>query len=166
MGASLTFHGNKSVLPPALELIRTYEKFGFVFDHIYGYEINHQDPKNVYEAIPDDLKNSYHWYNVGVDATNGDYQNPFTILAETFSEEDFVVVKLDIDTPEIENILADQLASNEKLRRIVDVFYYEHHVALKELAIPWGRYMAGSLLKSMELFRELRSHGIAAHYWI
>ena len=165
MGASLSFHGDEG--SPALRLIRLYEKFGFVFDHVYGYELKHHDAGGVYDAIPDDLKASYHWYNVGVESSrDGSYRNPFAMIAETFGPDDFVVVKLDIDSTGIENPLAEQLANDPVLRSIVDVFYYEHHVALKELAIPWGEEIAGSMLGSMELFRDLRRHGIAAHYWV
>ena len=170
MGASLTFHGKEGEeekSAPALRLLRLYEKFGFVFDHIYGYELNHHDADGVYRAIPDDLKASYHWYNVGVDASrDGTYRNPFAMIADSFRPDDFVVVKLDIDSTVIENPLAEQLSTDPVLRSIVDVFYYEHHVALKELAIPWGHDVAGSMQQSMELFRDLRKHGIAAHYWI
>ena len=63
LGASLSFHGSKS---PMIELLTTYEKFGFHFDHIYGFEIVFTEPKIVYEdLLPAKYFAAYHWINVG-----------------------------------------------------------------------------------------------------
>lgn len=77
-----------------------------------------------------------------------------------------VIVKLDIDTPDIENPLARQLLENERLQEIVDVFYFEHHVLLGELAPYWGSSMRGTLQNSIELFTGLRKAGVDAHSWV
>lgn len=77
-----------------------------------------------------------------------------------------VFVKLDIDTPHIENPLARQLLENPKLLELVDVFYFEHHVHLGELAYPWRGTMDGSILDSLQLFQQLRQKGVDAHFWV
>ena len=171
MGASLGFHSESKSPPPVLDLIRLYERFGFVFDHIYGYEVTPQKAADVYESIPDDLKAAYHWYNVGVDANPESYSNPFRLIRERFTPDDFIVVKLDIDTPDIEiplasQLLEEQLHGDYRLQDLVDVFYFEHHVTMKEMAAPWKDSMRGSMQDSMEFFSSLREHGIATHYWI
>ena len=48
MGASLSFHGADQ---PIITLLELYEKFGFEFDHIYGFEISFANPKRVYEKL-------------------------------------------------------------------------------------------------------------------
>jgi hypothetical protein len=172
-----------------MTLLRLYQRFGFVFDHIYGYKVAtttpQKDPSNVFWEIPDDFKASYHWYNVGVDTDSNSYANPFKLISETFKPDDFVVVKLDIDidtntnTPgEIESALAHQLLLMEEFERtskppfqhklsdLIDVIYFEHHFTMKEMAVPWNGSMKGSMQDSMEFFTSLREHGIAAHYWI
>jgi len=100
------------------------------------------------------------------------------MIADAFDEDDFVVVKIDIDAPWIEIPLAKQLLqpSNNNNNNnnnssvlptdLVDVLYFEHHVAVKELAPFWGDTMVGSIQDSIELFAGLREQGIAAHYWI
>ena len=74
-----------------------------------------------------------------------------------------VIVKLDIDTPDVELPMVQQLAETPELQRLVDVFYFEHHVQLTELRV-WGT-MKGSVLSSLELFSSLRNKGVDSHYW-
>ena len=64
MGASLDFHSTKE--PPIVTLLNSFEKFGFHFDHIYGFEITGTDPNKVYkDLLPEKYLHSYHWINTG-----------------------------------------------------------------------------------------------------
>jgi hypothetical protein len=98
MGAALDFHNGGKGVTPAIYVTHMYKKFGFKFDHIYAYELKAKDPKDVYERIPDDLRAAYHWFNVGVDSDPKSSNNPLKLIKENFNEDDFIVVKLDIDT--------------------------------------------------------------------
>ncbi len=70
IGASLEFnHGGRSRKsePPIVTFLKTFEKFGFHFDHIYAAEITPFDPKNVFaELLPEKYFTSYHWMNTGM----------------------------------------------------------------------------------------------------
>ena len=71
LGASLSYHETTTdvlaEVPPIQFLLDKYERFGFVFDHIYGYEISYTDPTKVFnELLPPKYMPSYHWMNVGV----------------------------------------------------------------------------------------------------
>ena len=77
-----------------------------------------------------------------------------------------VVIKLDIDTSVIEVALTQQLLQNPELMKLVDAFYFEHHVRLAELSPYWGGSMSGSLYGSIKLFTDLRRAGIDAHSWV
>jgi len=51
---------------PELKVLNLYEQFGFVFDHIYGYEMKYTDAVKVYnEQLPAKYHASFHWINVG-----------------------------------------------------------------------------------------------------
>ena len=162
MGAALDFHGKRK--SPAVTEVERFTRFGFPFDHIYAFE---KKPKNTaavfLEQLPADWLSTYHWINEGVSAEVGHKMNPYHMLESAFSVDDFVVMKLDIDTPAIELPLARQLLA--QYYPLVDVFYFEHHVKLQELR-EWGRGVAGSILDSLELFRDLREKGVAAHSWV
>jgi hypothetical protein len=171
MGASLDFHfhGTENPItaaPPAIYLTELYRQFGFSFDHIYAHEVTLTHPQHVFQNVPDHMRAAYHWMNVGVDADPTSSLNPFKMLLENFNEDDFIVVKLDIDTGSIENPLAQQLLHNTALHGLVDQFYFEHHVMLGELAPNWGDTMQGSVQSSLELFIGLREAGVAAHSWV
>jgi len=167
MGASLSFHGGSA---PVVDLLNLYEKFGFHFDHIYGFEVTFTDPNEVYkDLLPEKYLPQYHWINVGVNHAEGHKLNPLHSILSTFDEDDFIVVKLDIDTAWIEVPLANQLLEGGKdgslYHRLIDQFYFEHHVHLGELARYWQGSMKGSIKDSLDLFYGLREKGIPAHFW-
>jgi hypothetical protein len=163
MGASLQFHGTGQ---PAVYITQLFHKFGFRFDHIYAYEIQQQRPAKVFSLVPDDLKAAYHWINVGVSPDPDSSMNPLKMLLENYDVDDFVVIKLDVDTPSVELPLAKQLLEDERFTDLVDSFYFEHHVHLDELKLSWGPTMSGSVVESLTLFRGLREKGIPSHFWV
>jgi hypothetical protein len=163
MGASLLFHSD--AMMPAVYITSLFEKFGFPFDHIYAFEITPTAPADVFAQVPDNLLPAYHWINVGVESDPESRLNPLKMLLNSFEEEDLVIVKLDIDYPDIENPLAQQILSDPRFNTLIDQFYFEHHVFLDELKTAWRGTMRGSAKASLELFETLRKNGIAAHYW-
>jgi hypothetical protein len=86
-------------------------------------------------------------------------------VIHSFFEHLQVIVKLDIDSPDIELALVEQLQSSTELIKLVDVFYFEHHVHLMELAGAWVDTMRGSVQSSLEFFASLRHQGVDAHFW-
>jgi hypothetical protein len=166
MGGSLLFHGGNN---PAIVLADLYKQFGIRFDHVYAYEMTSFTPdqtKSIFESlIPDMWLTSYHWINTGVDSTVNANLNPFTMIKEHFLPEDFVVVKLDIDTPSVELPLAQELLNDPILHTLVDQFYFEYHVKLKELT-EWGGVTEGSIYDAIHLMTQLREKGIASHFWV
>jgi hypothetical protein len=164
MGASLDFHGGRT--SPAVYLTELYRKFGFPFDHIYAYEVTPKEPASVFQKVPEHLMAAYHWINVGVETDPNSSLNPLKMILENFNEDDFIVIKLDIDTSSIEVPLANQLLTDTKLQGLVDQFYFEHHVMMRELTANWMGSMKGSVRDSLELFIGLREAGVPAHSWV
>jgi hypothetical protein len=70
--------------------------------------------------VPPEHLSAYHWINVGVSADQESLLNPLNLILNDFSEDDFVIVKLDIDTPMIELPMVHLLLENSKLHRLVD----------------------------------------------
>jgi hypothetical protein len=87
----------------------------------------------------------------------------FICLLHLFNQLNLSIA--DIDTGSIENPMAQSMLDNEQFHKLVDCFYFEHHVFLQELAGAWGKSMQGSVLDSLQMFSEMRKKGIAAHYW-
>jgi hypothetical protein len=170
MGASLQFHkkGENDNFQPIIWLIKLYEKFGFYFDHIYGFEMKFVQPQDVYgKMIPEEYMESYHWINIGVEHDENSKFNPLKSILRKFNEDDLIIVKLDIDTNSIELPLAQQLLEDKDgiYVKLIDQFYFEHHVHLQELRPYWRSSMSGTIKDSLELFHGLRKKGIPAHFW-
>ena len=69
-------------------------------------------------------------------------------------------------TSSIEVPLAVSLLTDVRLQSLIDVFYFEHHVFMKELLVNWGlKGTSGSLDDSLKLFTAMRERGIASHSW-
>lgn len=165
MGASLDFHVSDKT-QPAVYLTELFRKFGFPFDHVYAFEVKPELAATVYEKLPPHLLAAYHWINVGVSADPDSQLNPLKLLLENFREDDLIVVKLDIDTAAIEVPLALQLLSDDRYYKLIDQFYFEHHVRNSEIAVDWRQSMKGSVKESLDLFAGLREKGIPAHSWV
>eukprot|EP00977_Amphora_coffeiformis_P022461 scaffold10861_cov180-Amphora_coffeaeformis.AAC.48 len=165
MGASLTFHESLDAESPTMYLVRLFRKFGFHIDHVYAYEITPTPPSIVIDALPMELIPAFHWINVGVESGIGHRRNPFTHIVSEFNEDDFIMVKLDIDSPVMETQLSHQLL-NETLGKLVDQFYFEKHVHLDELAEFWADTMDGSVRDAMLFFYDLRRKGVPSHFWV
>ena len=164
MGASLDFHGSSDM--PAMYILNLYRKFGFHFDHIYAYEVTPKAPAEVFKKVPPEYLAAYHWMNVGVESDRRSSLNPLQMLADNYNTDDFIVVKLDIDTSPIEVPLVYQLVQDERFVGLVDQFYFEHHVFLQELARWWGSSMNGTVSESLRIFQSLRRKGVGAHSWV
>lgn len=170
MGASLVFHKpedeQENVVVPIMFLLELYEKFGFNFDHIYAFEVTEQDANEVYkELLPKKYFPSYHWINTGVSADKDDNLNPLYSIINQFNEDDIIIVKLDIDTGSIEVPLVKQLLEDDSINKLVDHFYFEHHVNMEEIEPWWSYSMEGTVKESFELMNGLRKKGVAAHFW-
>ena len=105
---------------------------------------------------------------MGVSANITSYNNPFRLILDEYTENDFIVVKLDVDTPTVEIPMAKLLLEDDSLASLVDVFYFEHHVPMRELNHAWNDSVVdgGSMLDSINFFAALRRKGILAHYWV
>jgi hypothetical protein len=165
MGASLNFHRHNALNNMApIYLMEMFRKFGFPFDHIYAFEATPISPEVIYDQLPKEYRHSYHWINLPVSTDVNNAHNPLTLLLDNFKEDDLIVVKLDIDTPAVEMAMIRLILQDSRYWKLIDHFYFEHHVYLTELARNWID-MEDSVVDSLLLFQALRQRGIAAHYW-
>jgi len=152
--------------------VETYRTHGIEFDRIIGWEARKTDPKIQWGDIPADIKRKTSWFNIPVSATVGHADNPLTFIKALTKPEDFVVFKLDIDTPEVEVPLVQQLMNDTELHTLIDEFYFEHHVKGSPMQWHgWGDLRRSEtplndIQDSYELFYYLRKKGIRAHSWV
>ncbi|XP_055339268.1 uncharacterized protein LOC129588879 [Paramacrobiotus metropolitanus] len=147
-------------------IVDQYKLRGVDFHRIFAWEAKPYDPETIFQSIPAELHHTYHWYNFPASANPDSHRNPWNTLQRVVSAEDFVVVKMDIDTPEIENRLVRQLLADPQLQVLIDDFYFEHHVNATPMSAFWGPIKDLYLKDTYEIFLALRQAGIRAHSWV
>jgi len=152
--------------------VDNFRSKGIEFDHIYGWEANPTNPSEHWNTVPPDIKRKSSWFNVPASSEKGHPDNPWTFVREIAKSNDFVVVKIDIDTPLVEVELVKQLLEDPVLLRLVDEFYFEHHVHGSPMQfLGWGdlrgqKVSYPGLEDSYKIFQKLREKGVRAHSWV
>jgi hypothetical protein len=148
-------------------LIDAYKQRGISFDRILLWEATPHVPNDIYDKVPRSLHKSYQYINIPVSPEVGDPGNPLEIIKALTQPEDFVAVKLDIDTPSVENALIQQILGDREVYSRIDEFYFEQHVNFAPLVAWWQKTIDvdKTLATSYDLFVELRERGIRAHGW-
>ncbi|UJR17518.1 hypothetical protein I4U23_004413 [Adineta vaga] len=139
-----------------------YKRFNVKFDRIIAFEHESLNQRLAWDQIPNDVVPIYTLINVGV-ASTGKF-NPWATLQAIAQPHDHVIIKLDIDTPPLENALINQLLNDSKIHSLVDELCFEHHITVKEMT-PYWEHPGGSLRDSYILFRKIRELGIRMHSW-
>jgi hypothetical protein len=143
-----------------------YAARGFEFDHIYAWEAIIHPPDTIFADIPPHMLHKLSYYNVPVERNPDALHNPIRVLKAAAKVSDYVVLKLDIDRPELETALVKQLMADEDAMKLVDEFFFEHHTLGTPMADYWGADTLGDIVDSYELFHALRARGILAHSWV
>lgn len=143
-------------------LYEHYRNFGLQFDRIIAYEAAPLDAKTAWEQLPEDVFPVYSFINTGCTASG--ILNPWKTLKRLARKEDHVIVKVDIDTFDLENLLMNEALNDSSIYSLIDELFFEHHVSVKEMLAYW-RPPPGSLRDSYILFTKLRQLGIRMHSW-
>eukprot|EP01065_Artemidia_motanka_P015707 TRINITY_DN19431_c0_g2_i1.p1 TRINITY_DN19431_c0_g2~~TRINITY_DN19431_c0_g2_i1.p1 ORF type:complete len:398 (+),score=149.69 TRINITY_DN19431_c0_g2_i1:75-1196(+) len=151
-----------------------YARRGIRFERILAWDFD-VDPKRMWEAFPDEVRPYVSYHTYAVSAEPDSKLNPFYFVRKLCRPEDYVVMKLDIDTPHVEIKLTRQLLAEQDLGHLVDEFFWEHHTSHNPMV--WNRVgwsyqkdvidkQGMSLTDSYHLFHRLRQAGIRAHSWV
>jgi hypothetical protein len=139
-----------------------HRRFGIKFDRIVAFEHSLLDQKTAWEQLPDEVFPIYTLINVGVSAN--ETFNPWRTLRALANKNDHVIVKLDIDTPPLENSLINQVVDDNSIYTLIDELCFEHHTNVKEMIPFWG-HAPSKLQDSYTLFTKIRKLGIRMHSW-
>lgn len=175
-----------------------FAKRGIAFDRILAWEARNYSDESILDGLPPRLRAaatvyrsapplgccdgdrlSYH--NFYVSSERGSASNPLEVMRRVVREEDFVVLKLDIDNPVIEEALVAQILAEPQLQCLIDELFWEHEVLYSPMVhYGWKIRQAPNFVKlpgetrsrrptltdSYRLFGELRALGIRAHSWV
>tara|TARA_B100000886_G_C20147058_1_gene376411 strand:+ start:26 stop:508 length:483 start_codon:yes stop_codon:yes gene_type:complete len=145
-------------------------------DAVFGWELNKRISATQWwgDAGPE-IRNKVRFYEVPVmegelhEAMQGK-RNPnsfLQMLKDVAKPEDFVAVKLDIDTPAIEQTIVSVLTHRPDLASLIDEMFFEYHFYFDGLDFGWGgKNIKGDVDTALGTMHRLRALGIRAHFWI
>lgn len=145
--------------------VKNFANFNVSFDHIYAFEFKPRSPSDVFFDLPVNLLARYSYYNMGVSSKIGDVWNVWSFVKEIARPADHVLVKLDIDSPGIEENFIIQLKNDPVLLSLVDEMTYEDHVDCEVMRPYWGLNNARKMTDSYDDFLFLRKNGVRMHSW-
>ena len=84
------------------------------------------------------------------------------------SKEDFVVVKVDMDTSASDLTIVEAIAERPEIAALIDELYFEYHFYYDGHNFGWGDADAvkGDVDTAMGLMHRLRALGVRSHFWI
>ena len=166
LGASLYYEGAGGASQNWF--IDTYRQRGIEFDRIIGWEARVYPPERIFKHVPKDVLPRFTYFNVPVNSSKDSAQNPLRFIRALVQKEDFVVLKVDIDSPFTElEIIKEIITDREGVGILVDEIFFEHHVTGSVMSHNWNRNgMLGDIVESYRLFELLRRLGIRAHSWV
>lgn len=147
---------------------RVYRENGIEFDEIWGWDVRQFQPHDFWRHVPETIYSKLHLMNVRVSEDFTHESHPFQIIKRIFQKGDYIALKLDIDSPGYEQLLADEFLADEDLHGKVADFYYEKHFGApgfpNHRLPPYGS--PHNMVSVIEFFYALRIKGIRAHYWV
>ena len=152
--------------------VNVWKRHGIHFRDIYAFEME-TSAKDFYKTVPKSYQKTTHYQQCAVSSQPQDdsEENPFIpqLIGRTASPDDYVLFKLDIDSPRVENGNIDYILAHPEIH--IDELFWEHHIRGNYLMTEWGnpgntRNDDVSLRQSYEYFLRMRRGGIRAHSWI
>lgn len=142
------------------------EQQGVRFEHVWAWEARSVEPRDFFKGADASQLAALHFYNWPVSAEPGAPDNPWTLLAANAAPSDHVVVKLDIDTEQIDNPLARQVLEDPALLARVDDFFFEMHFSNPDMDWLWKNDgFSSTVADTYALFSQLRHKGVRANPW-
>lgn len=148
--------------------IEMYKKRGIFFDQVYAWESKPGSAADVWKALPSDVAAALHFINLPASPTAKGSANPLRLLEDIASPCDFVVFKLDIDDTAAEEAFVTRILAKRGISRLIDEFYWEHHVHGSPMSrFEWrGTTGKKTLNDSYAIFHQLRTLGVRSHSWV
>lgn len=157
-------------IQPSLPLLQAIYRRGCVtFDGIWAWEAKPKNPAKWWKHVSNATRAILRFANkpVAIDEF-------FSTLRREARPEDFVVVKLDIDTPSLEMAMVHAIAEREDLYTLIDELFFEYHVSLRALgnstaheAVRVQDGMSDSTVsEAVRLMQRLRTRGVRSHFWV
>ena len=137
-----------------------YERHCLDFEHVYAWEAEQFRAGAWMARVPAADRSKTSFFNEPVNATNA-----LDVLRHSARADDFVVVKLDIDYPDLEDLLIKRILHEEPLHGLIDELFFEYHGNVDDdKAAPEHRNQ--TVAHGIRMMGALRRLGVRAHFWV
>jgi len=102
----------------------SYKRHGLEFDRLLLWEAEPTPASAVFSSLPKELWHKYQYFNWPASSNSSDPSSPLRIIKKIAQPGDFVVLKLDIDTPKVEMAILRELLNDPDLLELVDEFFF------------------------------------------
>lgn len=148
-----------------------YGERGLEFDKIYVWEAVPQGRDAYWADTPPEVRSKWEhrltfYDGIPISADENAWHNPLQRILANCQPDDFCGFKLDIDTPSVEGPIVQQLLQSPAVVKVLDEFFFEHHVSGLMQLYGWGPDVQGTFADSYKIFTQLRKMGLRAHSWI
>jgi hypothetical protein len=99
--------------------VETYRKRGIEFDHIYAWEVSHNQSHNLRET-PDDILLKMSYFNLPVSSDPRHRDSVVRYISNLAHEDDFIVFKLDIDEEVVEWQIMSSILKDKTVSALID----------------------------------------------
>lgn len=146
------------------------------FDRVISFEKSLLKPSDFWSGVPMKWQPFWSFFNIPVTTTpqsSASSPSPLRFIEQLASPEDFISFKLDIDFPDIEIQLAQEIAANaNNITSLIDEFFFEIHFHCEIMMQCGWRKDAPAVgglpldrLSILTFFQEFRKKGIRSHFW-
>ena len=141
---------------------RLYARNCIEFDAMWGWEAHKFDRDEWMRPVPAHVRAKLTFHNEPVTD-----ENVFRTLRSTARPDDFVVMKVDIDSPALEKRLVSTLASTPELVELVDELYFEYHLHVPDHRKATSEHTTpDTIVEALQLMQRLRAAGVRSHFWV
>ena len=140
------------------------------FDQVYAWEAREGrffHPSQWSKQVPSNLRSRVTYFNEPVNLSRTSF---FGVLEAAARPEDYVVLKVDIDTPWLEKRIIETVSAEPALAARVDELFFEYHLKLDDgTRVPkaWEQFFSkDTIAEGIGLMQRLRRQGIRSHWWV
>jgi hypothetical protein len=166
---------NASVLLQGIDhyIVKSYESRGIEFDRMLLWEAEQVGGETIFQYVPKRWYHAYQFFNIKVGMDANAEEHPLNVLKAVHSAPSFVAIKVDIDTPDVENLVISTLIQRRAEYPSIAAgqmeLLFEQHVHFTPMVLNWRNSALLSnktLADSYNIFFKMRTIGIRAHGWV
>lgn len=147
---------------PSIPLFHAlYARNCMVFDEMWAWE-SHRIPK-WWQSVPPKMSKKLHFFNEPVNTTD---TSALGVLKATALPSDFVVLKLDIDSPELEKAIIERIINTPSLYSRIDELFFEYHFWVDDQRKKPQGVSNDTVTEAIDIMQRLRRLGIRSHFWV